>query len=111
MNCLSAYRNNIRGPGLDPVASRRHARALDGANPHVMAIKSLVLSLACYADAHRGEFKGPLSEDSFLGPEWHAMTQSALALLNGPTGDLDCGTVDRTIRAIAKEAGFDGDAL
>lgn len=73
--------------------------------------------LADYADGYHAEFPptGPVNvpQDSFglgsdyvLGNAWIAAVSAVVDLLNGPTGRLDCGTVDRAARAMVRAAGF-----
>lgn len=57
----------------------------------------IVVSCAQYADAHRARFDSGIGEDYVLGPEWIAILKGVRGLLNGETGQLDCGTVDGMI--------------
>jgi len=76
---------------------------------HESAIVRMVHSWAMYADAHAIRFESSIGEDYVLGPEWEAIGKGLLGLLNGETGELDCGTVDGMIRDILKANGFDGE--
>ncbi len=82
----------------------RHNRALESTDPHVRAIIQLARSLADYADAHASRFDNPIGHDGVLGPAWHDAVRGVLTFLNGESGNLDCGTVNRAIRAMAKAA-------
>lgn len=44
--------------------------------------------------------------DGVLGEAWHDLAHAYLALLNGPTGRLDCGTLDGEVRHWARKFGF-----
>ena len=57
-------------------------------------IVRMIQSLADYADAHRELYGSGIGEDYVLGPEWANMVQGCRGLLNGETGQLDCGTLD-----------------
>lgn len=61
-----------------------------------------------YGLQHAVEFQGcTLGGDSFLGAAWLQMARSYLTLLNGPTGRLDCGTLDGEVRRWATGFGFE----
>lgn len=76
------------------------------------AIVDLLKAWAKYADAYANEFDGSrIGDDGVLGDEWQDIGKAILGLLNGPTGALDCGTVDRLVRKIATAYGLDGDTL
>lgn len=48
---------------------------------------------------------GGIGEDYVLGPEWATIGRALLALLNGETGRLDCGTLDGIIRDTLRAEG------
>lgn len=48
-----------------------------------------------------------LGNDNVLGTAWLSMARAYLALLNGPAGRLDCGTLDGEIRRWAVQFGFE----
>lgn len=73
---------------------------------HESAIVFLFRAWQAYASAHKARFEGTIGEDYVLGPEWQAIGQALIGLLNGETGRLDCGTLDREIRAELERAGF-----
>lgn len=64
-----------------------------------------------YAQAHRTMYDAPIGDDSVLGPAWFDAAKGLAALLNGETGDLDCGDFDAKIRALVTEHGFNGDDI
>ena len=73
-------------------------------------IGEMLRALAKYADHHAKRF-GPLGDDYFLGAAWLDCIKGVRAMLNGETGRLDCGDVDRAIIDVAKAAGFPEDRL
>lgn len=46
-------------------------------------------------------------DDGYFGEHFEAQIDAALARLNFDCGRLDCGTLDRLIRALAKRGGVD----
>jgi hypothetical protein len=72
----------------------RHLRAIQDRQP----IAVMLAGWARYADEHRERFESSLGDDRVLGPMWAAIGSAILGLLNGETGDLDCGTLDAFIR-------------
>lgn len=62
--------------------------------------------LSRYAGLHRELYGSPIGEDGVLGDHWHSMARGLIGLLNGETGDTDCGGFDHDIRAMAVEEGF-----
>ena len=74
------------------------------------ALANLVNSVESYAEMHRALYGSPVGEDGVIGelgvgPILHGL----LNLLNGELGKQDGATLDRAIRTIAREHGFDGD--
>lgn len=62
------------------------------------AIAHMVKGWELYAEAHRVRFGTSIGNDYFFRPHWLAIGQGLLAMLNGETGRLHCGLVDRLIR-------------
>lgn len=62
-----------------------------------------------YAAAHAERFDSPIGDDYVLGPAWAQWGASLRTLLNGETGELDCGTLDSILVDNLTEQGFDGD--
>ncbi len=86
----------------------RHHVALQNPRGIESAIVSFRSGLLEYGLQHAVEFQGcQLGGDSFLGAAWLSMARGYLALLNGPTGRLDCGTLDGEVRRWAKGFGFE----
>jgi hypothetical protein len=68
------------------------------------AIACLTKAWACYADAYAKEFgDSKIGDDGVLGDAWAKIGSGIIDLLNGPTGKLDCGTLDSIIREIARQ--------
>ena len=63
-----------------------------------------------YAALHEDRYDTKLAEDYVLGPHWFAVGTALLALLNGDTGRLDAGTVDRFVRDTMVRAGYTEEA-
>lgn len=70
------------------------------------AIALMIKGLALYADAYEAELESKIGEDYVLGPQWQSILEGVLGLLNGPTGSLDCGTMDRVLRTLAEDNGI-----
>ena len=78
-------------------------------------IATMIQEWRRYPYAYRAELFGPdpegesfkLADDYVLGTAWADVGKAMLALLNGPTGKLDCGTVDGFIRDAFTAEGFD----
>ena len=62
-----------------------------------------------YASAHARRFESPIGEDYVLGPAWARWGFAIRELLNGETGNLDCGTLDTILCRNLEEQGFDPD--
>lgn len=77
--------------------------------PFDSALGELLRGLAQYADDHESRYGSPLGQDYVLGAAWETALRSAVALLNGETGRLDCGDVDGIARALHRAAGFEGE--
>lgn len=86
----------------------RHLIALDKPRGIELAIVAFRTGLLEYGLQHAVEFQGcALGGDSVLGVAWLEMARSYLSLLNGPTGRLDCGTLDGEVRRWARGFGFE----
>ena len=92
----------------------RHLRAFNS-NPIAVSksmpgcVVAMVEAWGRYADAHRKRYGSPIGDDGVLGWSWRTMGVSLRGLLNGETGNLDCGTMDTLICAIAAEHGVNFD--
>lgn len=69
-------------------------------------IKNIFASLVSYAECHREAYESPIGEDYVIGEYWKQMASGLIGLLNGETGQLDCGEYDRRIRLLALNNGF-----
>lgn len=59
-----------------------------------------------YAEAHKARYESDIGGDYVLGPAWEQWGRALRTLLNGETGDLDCGTLDSIILHNLVEQGF-----
>lgn len=84
---LEAHRSALGAPKSD------HERALVG----------MLNAWRLYAQAHARRFKTEIGDDGVLGDPWEAIGVSLLALLNGETGRLDCGSLDALIRSVLSQ--------
>jgi len=85
----------------------RHHKALQDPRGVECAIASFRIGLLNYGLQYAEEFEGlELGQDGVLGDAWLAMARGYLALLNGPTGRLDCGTLDGEVRRWSEKFGF-----
>lgn len=73
------------------------------------ALVALHRGLLLYEAAYKRRFDSQIGSDYVLGPEWFAIAKGLLGLLNGVSGRLDCGTLDKSIREVTESAGFEGD--
>lgn len=107
MNCALKLMRGLKTdrrvplPGHD--AAKRDPRGFE------LPILGMARCLADYADEHHERYGSDIGEDVFLGREWETMARALLGLLNGETGRLDCGLVDKAIRAMGVAAGVNLD--
>ena len=87
----------------------RHQSALHS-QPH-QHIVLMLRGWCSYADRHRKRFESSIGEDYVLGPDWARLGKALHGLLNGDTGDLDCGTLSTIIHDNIAEAGFDWELI
>lgn len=85
-----------------------HHQAIQKPRGIELALVSMRSGLLAYGLQHSEQFEGcELGGDSVLGAAWLQMARGYIALLNGPTGRLDCGTLDGEVRDWAKRFGFE----
>lgn len=93
----------------------RHNHTLSAAqyrnDTHAYALVQGLRAWENYAAAHRKEFDSLIGEDYVLGPMWKDWGLGMRGLLNGLTGNLDCGTVDAFILDTLAENGIDTSTL
>lgn len=82
----------------------RHNEACEHPQKLERAIVAFCRALNDYARTHLLRYGSPIGEDGVLGQDWEVMARALIGLLNGETGRLDCGTLDKAIRAMAKDA-------
>lgn len=63
------------------------------------------------AGEHKQLYDAPIGEDGFMGAAWLDILRGLRAALNGETGRLDCGTVDRWLLDMLARAGFTEEEL
>jgi len=85
----------------------RHVRAFE-LSPVLVDMGKI---LASYADDYKNRYGSPVGDDGFLGEEWLKMWRGLRGLLNGDLGNLDGGTLDAALFAMARAAGFDDKEL
>lgn len=91
-----------------PFWAGEHARALQAPRDFECAIVHLRSALLSYATEYKYRFDGDqIGQDSVLGEAWLQIARAYLALLNGETGRLDCGTLDGEMRRWAQQYGFE----
>ena len=92
-------------PGQQYLA--RHHEALQNPRRIERAIVALRAGLLEYGLQYGETFEGcEVGGDGVLGEAWLDMARGYLALLNGPTGRLDCGTLDGEVRNWARKFGL-----
>lgn len=64
---------------------------------------------SAYADyfSEDGEPGRPIGEDYVLGDDWKAIGLGIRGLLNGPTGDIECGLLDGMLLHAMAASGLD----
>lgn len=72
------------------------------------AIQAMLVDLNAYCHAYRANHGTPIGEDYVLGEGAKDVLLGMQALLNGELGRKDGATLDRFMRAIAKEHGIEG---
>lgn len=80
----------------------RHDSAVANPKPDERPMVEMISAWAQYAIQHQRRFESTIGEDYVLGPNWQAIGEGLLGLLNGETGRLDCGTLDGFIRDTMK---------
>jgi hypothetical protein len=85
----------------------RHCEAFDKPRGPEYPIINLLYALADLATEHESTYGSKIGDDGVLGEYWLQIARGLVGMLNGECGRLDCGTADRTVRALAKACGFD----
>jgi hypothetical protein len=94
----------------------RHNEAIDTPRGFEVPIVRMLLYWSKYADEHRKRYEADIhTADPLIGDSWVEIGQGIRKLLNGETGNLDCGTLDAFILRTLEENGFtlddDGDPI
>lgn len=89
--------------------ARRHNSAVAGARSKCSSgsIVHMLDAVSYYMQEHRNMYDSPIGDDYVLGPAVADILRGALVLLNGETGHLDCGTLDKAIRDLAADHNLD----
>jgi hypothetical protein len=84
----------------------RHDNAMAFPRPGFeAAIVGMLKGWHNYAVSAKLAHGSPIGDDGVLGPEWQAIGQALLGLLNGDIGRLDGGTLDGFIRNTLRDNG------
>jgi hypothetical protein len=112
---MKTIRHTTNCPGNSGDWKGRHARAVESGlrNVHgtrgIFQADSLVQAINAwcdYASGHKRKFESEIGEDYILAPMWFAWGIALRGLLNGETGQLDCGTLDAIIYDNLTEQGW-----
>jgi hypothetical protein len=104
---MAPFRQLVARAGDLTGAFARHAAAWEAPQGFERPVVQIVRSLAEYAAEHAARYESPIGEDGVMGDCWADIARGAIRLLNGETGNLDCGSVESGIRALAKAVGFE----
>jgi len=74
---------------------------------HEVAIVGLLDALIRYARLHVEAYHSPVGEDYVLGDHFAQIGLNIHGLLNGETGRLDCGTLERELVYLFEANGLD----
>jgi hypothetical protein len=85
----------------------RHNTAIRLPNSQEDPLVRMLQGWANYAMRHGTNYDSSIGDDGVLGPEWEAIGNGLLGLLNGNLGRLDAGTLDAFIRDTMSANGID----
>lgn len=93
----------------DPFAAQlaRHVEAVAAPRGVERPILRMIEAWEAYRTEYARTLEAPIGDDGVLGEEWAAIGDAIHALLNGPTGRLDCGTLSTRIRVAQAKEGFE----
>lgn len=110
-SCEQAIKDSLMvvGSSMDSTGwALRHLQAWSDPKGFERPVVAMYQALAQYADSHAARYGSPIGEDYVIGKDgWLPMLQALRVLLNGETGRLDCGTLDRLAFDLAKAAGYE----
>ncbi len=89
----------------------RHNAAMEAPKGDEVPIVLLWRGCKAYAETYRRAWGSDIGADYVLGPCFASILSGLRGLLNGPTGRLDCGTLDAAILALAASHGIDCEVL
>lgn len=75
-----------------------HVEALRNPVGFEIPIEALLRGFLTYSAEHRRRYEASIGGDAVLCDPWVEIGKALLKLLNGETGRLDCGTIDRIVR-------------
>jgi len=84
----------------------RHEAALAAPEGPERPLVALWQAVGQYAEAYEARYGSPIGKDGVLGPNWLAILDGFVGLLNGESGRLDCGSLDHEARELARRHGF-----
>lgn len=70
-------------------------------------VRDNIIAWARYGEQHRMLYHSNIGDDGVLGVAFKSMGMALRYMLNGETGRLDCGTLDKLILDIAEACGVD----
>lgn len=70
--------------------------------PHEIALSKLIHGLIDYKEAHEDSCDYDIMEDGVLHEGFVQIAKGIQILLNGKTGYLNCGTLDRLLRKLTR---------
>src|SRR5690349_3641568 len=97
--------NILKAESSENPSLKMHAKSMSrlyARTPFEEAIGEMVRGLALYADAHQQMYQSQVGEDCVLGPEWTQILDGIRGLLNGESGNLDCGSLDSLLCALKR---------
>lgn len=75
----------------------RHIQAMEDPRGAEIPIVNMLRELRRYRNQHLERYDVPIDRDFVLGPAYAAIVQGVRELLNGETGRIDCGSLDREL--------------
>jgi hypothetical protein len=79
----------------------QHAEAMLSPRRIERGIVKIMDGIALYFEDYARETESPIGEDGVIGEAAENMVAAVKIMLDGPTGRLDCGTLERRIRSLA----------
>lgn len=89
----------------------RHLAAVLAPRGPEAPLVGLIRAWLEYADQHKRRYQSGIGDDGVLGVNWSRIGRELRALLNGESGNLDCGTLNSVICGALQAEDFDPDTL